>query len=118
MDLFENSLTHSTNAPLAERMRPQKLEEIVGQQHLLGEGRLLRQLIEQDKLSSLILWGPPGTGKTTLGQVIANCTQSRFVFFPPSSAASRRSGRSSLKRKNKEPTTIGRPCFCRRNPPL
>jgi len=81
MDLFENSLTHSTNAPLAERMRPQKLEEIVGQQHLLGEGRLLRQLIEQDKLSSLILWGPPGTGKTTLGQVIANCTQSRFVFF-------------------------------------
>lgn len=81
MDLFEKSLENSTTAPLAERMRPQKLEEVVGQQHLLGEGKLLRQLIEQDQLSSLILWGPPGTGKTTLGQVIANCTRSRFVFF-------------------------------------
>jgi putative ATPase len=81
MDLFEQSLEYSSGAPLAERMRPQNLEEVVGQQHLLGEGKLLRQLIEQDQLSSLILWGPPGTGKTTLGQVIANCTRSRFVFF-------------------------------------
>jgi len=81
MDLFEKSLENSSGAPLAERMRPQKLEEVVGQQHLLGEGKLLRQLIEQDQLSSLILWGPPGTGKTTLGQVIAKCTRSRFVFF-------------------------------------
>lgn len=69
------------NAPLAERMRPRTLEEVVGQQALLGPGKPLRRLIEQDQLSSLILWGPPGTGKTTIGQVIANSTESRFVFF-------------------------------------
>jgi len=79
MDLF----THSTgaDAPLAERLRPQRIEDIVGQRHLLGEGRLLRRLIDQDQLTSVIFWGPPGTGKTTLAQVIANGTQSRFVFF-------------------------------------
>ncbi|MBN1957978.1 MAG: replication-associated recombination protein A [Desulfuromonadales bacterium] len=81
MDLFENSLSNSPDTPLAERMRPQNLDEVVGQQHLLGRDKLLRKLIEKDQLSSLILWGPPGTGKTTLGQVIARCTQSRFVFF-------------------------------------
>ncbi|PLX97872.1 MAG: AAA family ATPase [Desulfuromonas sp.] len=81
MDLFEQTLENGTGAPLAERMRPRALAEVVGQQHLLGEGKLLRRLIEQDQLSSLIFWGPPGTGKTTLGQVIANCTRSRFVFF-------------------------------------
>jgi len=81
MDLFEQSSGTAVNTPLAERMRPRSLEEIVGQQHLLGEGKLLRQLIEQDQLSSVIFWGPPGTGKTTLGQVIANRTSSRFVFF-------------------------------------
>ena len=81
MDLFEQSAGTAVNTPLAERMRPRSLEEIVGQQHLLGEGKLLRQLIEQDQLSSVIFWGPPGTGKTTLGQVIANRTSSRFVFF-------------------------------------
>ncbi len=81
MDLFEQSSGTAVNTPLAERMRPRSLEEIVGQQHLLGAGKLLRQLIEQDQLSSVIFWGPPGTGKTTLGQVIANRTSSRFVFF-------------------------------------
>lgn len=84
MDLFEHSHNRTeapVDAPLAERMRPQTLEEIVGQQSLLGPGKPLRRLIEQDQLSSLILWGPPGTGKTTIGQVIANCTSSRFVFF-------------------------------------
>lgn len=81
MDLFENTLQNSSDSPLAERMRPTTLEDVVGQQHLLAEGRLLNRLIKQDQLSSLILWGPPGTGKTTLGRVIANCTQSRFVFF-------------------------------------
>ena len=81
MDLFEQSTGNNASSPLAERMRPQTLDEIVGQQHLLGKDKLLRQLIEQDQLSSLILWGPPGTGKTTLGLVIANCTKSRFVFF-------------------------------------
>lgn len=81
MDLFEQSAKNSSNTPLAERMRPQNLDEVVGQQHLLGEGKLLRRLIESDQLSSVIFWGPPGTGKTTIGQVIAGCTQSRFVFF-------------------------------------
>ena len=68
-------------APLADRMRPRSLEEFVGQRHILGEGKLLRTLIESDSLGSLILWGPPGSGKTTLGKVIAGATRARFVFF-------------------------------------
>lgn len=81
MDLFEQTAQNRTNTPLAERIRPQTLNDIVGQQHLLGQGKLLRRLIETDQLTSIIFWGPPGTGKTTLGKVIANCTKSRFVFF-------------------------------------
>ncbi len=81
MDLFEQTAQTSANTPLAERMRPQHLDDVVGQRHLLGPGKLLRQLIETDQLTSIIFWGPPGTGKTTLGRVIANCTKSRFVFF-------------------------------------
>lgn len=81
MDLFEQALEQNTDSPLAERMRPHSLDEVVGQQHLLGPGKLLRQLIENDQLSSVIFWGPPGTGKTTLGQVIASTTSSSFVFF-------------------------------------
>ncbi len=66
-------------APLATRMRPRTLDEVVGQEHIIGPGRLLRRAIETDRLfSSLILWGPPGTGKTTLAQVIAHSTQSHF----------------------------------------
>ena len=68
-------------APLAERMRPGTLEEFVGQDHILGEGKLLRQLIEFDQVTSLILWGPPGSGKTTLARIIANHTKSHFIFF-------------------------------------
>lgn len=79
--LFEQQAATDMNAPLAERMRPHNLSDVVGQEHLLGEGKLLRQLIEQDSLTSLIFWGPPGTGKTTLAQVIAHSTKSRFVFF-------------------------------------
>ena len=81
MDLFEQTAQNHTNTPLAERIRPQTLNDIVGQQHLLGQGKLLRRLIETDQLTSIIFWGPPGTGKTTLGRVIANWTKSRFVFF-------------------------------------
>lgn len=66
------------NAPLAARMRPRSLAEVVGQQHLLAEGKLLRRAIEADRISSLILYGPPGTGKTSLAQVIAAATASRF----------------------------------------
>ncbi|MCF6265515.1 MAG: replication-associated recombination protein A [Desulfuromusa sp.] len=81
MDLFEQTAQNNDNTPLAERMRPQTLDQVVGQQHLLGQGKLLRKLIETDQLTSIIFWGPPGTGKTTLGRVIANHTKSRFVFF-------------------------------------
>jgi putative ATPase len=68
-------------APLAERMRPQSLDELVGQEALLGPGRPLRRAIEQDRLHSIILWGPPGTGKTTLARLIARVTRARFVAF-------------------------------------
>ena len=67
--------------PLATRMRPRTLEEFVGQEHLLGEGKVLRQLIEQDRVSSMIFWGPPGVGKTTLARIIAGRTRSNFINF-------------------------------------
>jgi putative ATPase len=70
-----------STAPLAERMRPRTLDEFVGQDHLLAEGRILRRLIEEDRLTSLVFWGPPGSGKTTLARVIANRTASEFVPF-------------------------------------
>jgi len=68
----------SPDLPLAARMRPRDFSEFVGQEHLLGEGRVLRKSIESDQLPSMILWGPPGSGKTTLGYVIANVTKSHF----------------------------------------
>ena len=67
--------------PLAARLRPRSLEEYVGQTHLLGEGKVLRRLIESDRVSSMIFWGPPGVGKTTLARIIANSTQSEFIDF-------------------------------------
>ncbi|GAB4464089.1 MAG: AAA family ATPase [Anaerolineales bacterium] len=81
-DLFDHALQErmKNEAPLAARMRPRTLEEFVGQEHIIGPGKLLRRAIEADRLfSSIILWGPPGTGKTTLAQVIANTTKSHFV---------------------------------------
>ena len=67
--------------PLAERLRPQSLDEIVGQDHLIGQGKVLRVMVEQDQLTSIILWGPPGTGKTTLARIMATQTKSRFVSY-------------------------------------
>ena len=71
----------SPHAPLAERMRPRTVAEFAGQEHLVGEGRILRRMIENDSLASLILWGPPGCGKTTLAHIIAAETKSHFIFF-------------------------------------
>ena len=67
--------------PLAARLRPQTLEEYVGQSHLLGPGKVLRRLIESDQISSMIFWGPPGVGKTTLSRIIANRTKAEFIDF-------------------------------------
>lgn len=67
--------------PLATRVRPENLDEFVGQEHLLGKGKLLRDIIENDRVSSMIFWGPPGVGKTTLARIIANQTKSRFINF-------------------------------------
>jgi putative ATPase len=78
MDLFEKE-QKNTHSPLAYRMRPRSLDEYIGQQHILGKGKLLRRAIQIDQISSIILYGPPGTGKTTLARVIANTTKSHFA---------------------------------------
>lgn len=67
--------------PLASRLRPQELEDFIGQEHLLGQGKMLRQLIEKDQISSMIFWGPPGVGKTTLAGIIAKRTKADFINF-------------------------------------
>src|SRR3954465_13345200 len=67
--------------PLAERMRPRTLDEVVGQDEILAPGKPLREAIERDLLQSIILWGPPGTGKTTLARIIADMTEAQFVPF-------------------------------------
>lgn len=77
MTFFENEDTQ----PLAARMRPRTLEEFVGQKQLLGEGKVLRRIIESDRISSMIFWGPPGVGKTTLAKIIANMTKAEFITF-------------------------------------
>lgn len=88
MDLFDymREKNKEQESPLASRLRPAKLEEVVGQEHIIGEGKLLYRAIKADKLSSIIFYGPPGTGKTTLAKVIANTTSAEFMQINATSA--------------------------------
>ena len=81
MDLFEyaSSRKKEKEAPLAARMRPRTLDEVVGQEHIIGKDKMLYRAIKADKLRSIIFYGPPGTGKTTLARVIANTTSAEFT---------------------------------------
>ena len=81
MDLFDymRQNTMQQEAPLAARIRPRTVEEIVGQEHILGKNKLLYRAIQADKLGSIIFYGPPGTGKTTIAKVIANTTSAEFT---------------------------------------
>ena len=81
MDLFEymREQKKETESPLASRLRPTTLDEMVGQQHIIGKDKLLYRAIKADKLGSVIFYGPPGTGKTTLARVIANTTSAEFT---------------------------------------
>lgn len=81
MDLFDQQINEylEKNAPLAYRLRPKKIEDFIGQNEIIGPGRILRRAIEQDLIQSAIFWGPPGSGKTTLAEIIANITKKHFV---------------------------------------
>ncbi|WP_113699647.1 replication-associated recombination protein A [Nonomuraea lactucae] len=84
--LFDSAAEEATPQPLAVRMRPRTLDEVIGQRHLLGPGTPLRRLVESDAPMSLFLWGPPGTGKTTLAYVVSNATKRRFIELSAVSA--------------------------------
>ena len=81
LDMFESRRKDqlAVHAPLATRMRPRTLDDLVGHEDVVGPGMLLRKAIDADRLSSIILWGPPGSGKTTLARIIAQTTQAHFV---------------------------------------
>jgi putative ATPase len=83
MDFIQDSMFEKTTpkAPLAERVRPRNLQEYVGQEHIIGNGKVLRNIIQSDNISSMILWGPPGVGKTTLAMIIAEITRANFITF-------------------------------------
>lgn len=78
---MKNLFQNNSHAPLAEKLRPEALDDFVGQEHILGKDKLLRRIIESDRIIPLILWGPPGCGKTTLARIIARKSASNFVFF-------------------------------------
>lgn len=79
LSLFSNEINR--NAPLASRLRPETLDDYIGQEHLVGEGKVLRQMLDKDLITSMIFWGPPGVGKTTLARIIARRTKASFIDF-------------------------------------
>ena len=79
LSLFSEEINR--NAPLASRLRPETLDDYIGQQHLVGEGKVLRRMLDKDMISSMIFWGPPGVGKTTLARIIAHRTKASFIDF-------------------------------------
>ena len=121
MDLFdymrENAM--EKESPLASRLRPRTLDEVVGQQHIIGKDKLLYRAIKADKLGSVIFYGPPGTGKTTLAKVIANTTQADFKQINATVAGKKRYGRSGFRGKKQygNVRTADDP-LCRRDPPF
>ena len=104
MDLFEymREQNQEKESPLASRLRPTSLDEVVGQQHIIGKDKLLYRAIKADKLSSIILYGPPGTGKTTLAKVIANTTSAAFLQINATSAGKRDMEEVILQAKNNQ----------------
>ena len=104
MDLFEymREQNQEKESPLASRLRPTSLDEVVGQQHIIGKDKLLYRAIKADKLSSIILYGPPGTGKTTLAKVIANTTSAAFLQINATSAGKKDMEEVTLQAKNNQ----------------
>ena len=104
MDLFDymRKEEQKKESPLARRMRPETLDDIVGQEHILGEDKLLTRIIKADKLSSIILYGPPGTGKTSLAMVIANTSSAYFKEI--NAIATKRTRESNSDTRGIEPT--------------
>ena len=121
MDLFdymrENAM--EKESPLASRLRPRTLDEVVGQQHIIGKDKLLYRAIKADKLGSVIFYGPPGTGKTTLAKVIANTTQADFKQINATVAGKKDMEEvvSEAKKQYGNVRTADDP-LCRRDPPF
>lgn len=110
MDLFDmmREKTLETESPLAARLRPTSIEEVVGQEHIIGKGKLLYRAIKADKLGSLIFYGPPGTGKTTLAKVIANTTKAEFVQLNATISGKKDIERVVNEAKNRIGMTLGK----------
>src|SRR5437667_3134640 len=100
----------NSSVPLAERVRPSTLDELVGQQHLTGKGSILRTAIEHGKIPSMILWGPPGTGKTTIAHIIANTLKASFFQLSAISSGVKEV-REVIEEAKSIPTDIGTGCI-------